>query len=60
MTEDDMRRALMQASVADRLCHVMHGEREVIVVGLDSSKGVGILFPGNVEVPLAELREGFE
>lgn len=61
MTADDFRRAMTEARrQGNGLCYLMHGQQEVVAVGLDSSKGVAFLFPGNREVPLADLREGFE
>lgn len=61
MDVEAFRRAMNEArNQGDGLCYLMHGEQEVIAVGLDSGKGVAILFPGNREVPLVELREGFE
>lgn len=59
MTEADFRRAMNEASRDGGLCFLMHGDREVIAVGLDSAREVAILFKDG-EVPLADLREGFE
>lgn len=59
MTEAEFRRAMNEASRDGGICMLMHNDREVIAVGLDSSRGVAILFKDG-EVPLADLREGFE
>jgi len=59
MTEEEFRRAMNNANRTNGICILMHGDREVIAVGLDSSRGVAILFKAG-EVPLSELHAGFE
>lgn len=62
MTADEFRSAMNAASRDGSLCFLMHGDKEVVALGLDSGRGVAFLFEpgGKYEVPLSELREGFE
>jgi hypothetical protein len=54
MTEDFFRVRMDLASRMDELCYLYHGEKPVIAVGMDSSKGIAILFKDE-PVQIAEL-----